>query len=112
MGGRSGVGEFEHLVLLVVLGLGSEAFAPLIAERLERDAGRAVTRGALYSTLNRLESKGMLSWSPEEPGRDRGGHIRRRFSLTEVGLEELRDRRATLETLWSEVGGQLDPEAS
>lgn len=112
MGGRSGVGEFEHLVLLVVVGLGREAFAPLISERLERDAGRSVTRGALYSTLHRLESKGMLSWAPEEPGPDRGGHIRRRFSVTEAGMTELRERRATLRVLWSEIEAHLDGGAS
>ncbi len=108
MGGRGGIGEFEHLVLLVVLGLGDEAFAPTVAERLKRDANRSVTRGALYSTLNRLESKGLLVWTPEEPGEGRGGHIRRRFGVTEAGVDELRERRATLETLWSDVGARLD----
>lgn len=108
MAGRSGIGEFEQLVLLVVLRLGDGAFAPDIAAELERTAGRSVTRGALYSTLNRLEGKGMLAWEPEDPGPGRGGHIRRRFTLTEAGLEELRNRRATLLTLWSGVEGVLD----
>lgn len=108
MAGRSGVGEFEQLVLLVVLRLGDTAFAPEIAAELERAAGRSVTRGALYSTLNRLESKGLLEWEAEEPGQGRGGHIRRRFALTEPGLAELRERRSTLLTLWSGVESVLD----
>jgi len=108
MGGRSGLGEFEHLVLLVVLRLGGQAFAPDIAGDLASSADRAVSRGALYSTLNRLEEKGLLSWAPEEPGADRGGHIRRLFTVTELGLAELRRRKATLQTLWDGVGVHLD----
>lgn len=108
MGGRSGVGEFEQLVLLAVLRLGDGAFAPRVAEELDQAAGRSVTRGALYSTLNRLEEKGLLSWAPEDPDEDRGGHIRRLFALTEDGLAALRERRATLLTLWSGVESVLD----
>jgi PadR family transcriptional regulator PadR len=108
MAGKQGIGEFEQLVLLVVLRLGEGAFAPEIARELDEAADRSVTRGALYSTLNRLESKGLLEWTPEEPGPDRGGHVRRRFTLTDEGLEGLRSRRATLLTLWSGVEAVLD----
>ena len=108
MGGRSGLGEFEQLVLLVVVRLGEEAFAPSIGEALDETVGRGVTRGALYSTLNRLESKGLLEWAPEEPDEDHGGHIRRRFTVTEAGLDALRDRRRTLLTLWDGIEGVLD----
>lgn len=105
---RTGMGEFEQLVLLVVLRLDGSAFAPNIAETLEETVGRGVTRGALYSTLNRLETKGLLAWAPEEPGPDRGGHIRRLFSVTEAGLEALRARRTALLTLWDGLDGILD----
>ncbi|HSR43258.1 MAG TPA: helix-turn-helix transcriptional regulator [Longimicrobiales bacterium] len=110
MGGRSGVGEFEQLVLLVVLRLGDGAFAPEGAAVLEESAGRSVTRGALYSTLNRLDQKGLLTWAPEEPGEDRGGHIRRLFSLTDAGLRTVRERRATMLNLWSGLESVLDGE--
>lgn len=108
MGGRTGLGEFEQLVLLVVLRLGEDAFGPGIGEALDETVGRGVTRGALYSTFNRLEAKGFLEWVPEEPGPGRGGHIRRLFSVTDRGLEALRDRRETLLTLWEGIEGVLD----
>ena len=108
MSGRSGLGEFEQLVLLVVVRLEAEAFGPEIAEELERSVGRAVTRGALYSTLNRLEEKGLLQWAAEDPGEGRGGHIRRLFDVTEAGLDALRERRDTLLTLWDGIERVLE----
>ncbi len=111
MGGRSGLGEFEQLVLLVVIRLDDEAFAPEIADALEREVDRGVTRGALYSTLNRLESKGLLAWDPERPDPERGGHARRRFAVTAEGLAALRDRRSTLLTLWDGIEDVIDGEA-
>lgn len=108
MSDRAGLGEFEQLVLLVVLRLGKGAFAPRIGEVLDETVGRGVTRGALYSTLNRLETKGFLAWVPEEPDAERGGHIRRLFSVTEAGIDVLRGRRETLLTLWDGLEGVLD----
>ena len=49
------LGEFEQLVLLSVLRLGDEAYGVTIARELEEGAGRRVSRGALYTTLDRLE---------------------------------------------------------
>ena len=110
MGGRSGVGEFEQLVLLAVIRLGEEAFGPEIAAELEKTIDRTVTRGALYSTLNRLDEKGLLGWAAEEPGPDRGGHIRRRFTVTEAGLAALRQRRDALLSMWDGIEGVLGGE--
>ncbi|MEQ9401711.1 MAG: PadR family transcriptional regulator [Longimicrobiales bacterium] len=107
MGRKSGLGEFEQLVLLAILRLKEGAFAPEVADELEESVGRSVTRGALYSTLNRMEEKGWVVWETEEPGPGRGGHIRRRFSVTDAGLAELRLSRQTLLTLWDGLEGLL-----
>lgn len=108
MGGREGLGEFEQLVLLVVIRLGEGAFAPAIARELEDSADRGVTRGALYSTLNRLEAKGLVSWMAEEPQAHRGGHIRRLFTVTPEGLRSVRERRDTLLTLWDGIESVIE----
>ena len=108
MGSRSGLGELEQLILLSVLRLEDSAFGPDIARDLEDSVGRRVTRGALYSTLNRLEKKGLVEWSPEEPGEDHRAHIRRLFAVTDVGLSAVRAQRETLLTLWSGVERVLD----
>jgi len=87
---RDTLGEFEQLVLLAVLGLDRDAVAARIRERIEAAAGRPVSRGALYATLDRLEVKGYLRW---EPG------ARRRFVATEEGIEAVERALATVKRL-------------
>lgn len=102
------LGEFEQIVLLSVLQLGVDSYGPEIARYLEQEAGRRVSRGALYSTLGRLEEKGLLRWTLEAPGPDRGGHSRRRFEATERAVGALRSQRAVLQRLWTGLDGVLE----
>ena len=94
------LGEFEQLVLLATLQLEEEAHAPAIGRELQESAGRRVSRGALYATLDRLENKGFLRWEIGPASSERGGHRKRRFSVTANGVEALRASRTTLENLW------------
>lgn len=88
--GRSHLGEFEQMVLLAVLQLETAAYGPSIAEVLEQRAGREVSRGALYSSLDRLEQKGFLRWEIEAATSERGGQPKRRFSVTPAGVAAVR----------------------
>ncbi len=97
------LGEFEQLVLLTLLQLGDEGYALPLRRELSRVAGRGVSRGALYRTLERLEQKKYLAWETEEDVPKRGGHPRRRFSVTPEGVSALRASRAALMELWSGV---------
>jgi DNA-binding PadR family transcriptional regulator len=95
------LGEFEQIVLLAVLRIGDEAYAiPVRAEIRER-ARRQVARGALYTALDRLEGKGLLSSRMSEPRPERGGRSRRMYSVTPRGLAALRAARDTMQSLWS-----------
>jgi DNA-binding PadR family transcriptional regulator len=100
--GRESVGELEHLILLAIAALGREAGALEVRRRLEAE-GRALTRGALYRSLDRLGEKALIEWDVEEPGSARGGHARRVYRLSPEGREAVRERRATLESLWSDA---------
>ncbi|NKB87269.1 MAG: PadR family transcriptional regulator [Acidobacteria bacterium] len=93
------LGEFEHLVLLAVIRLDSEAYgAPirrLIAERAERD----VSFGAVYSTLRRLEAKGYIGFTVEPSTSPEGGRPRRIAHLTESGQQAVDAARRRLERM-------------
>lgn len=95
------IGEFEQLVLLSILQLEAEASALAIRRELARQAGRKCARGALYRTLDRLESKGFVEWQLEEGTPKRGGHPCRKFAVTEQGIAALKASRQTLLRLWS-----------
>ncbi len=97
------LGEFEQLVLLTLLRLGDEAYALPALKKLSRIAGRPVSRGALYRTLDRLSDKDYVSWVVEEKVAGRGGHPRRRFTVTPTGVAALRASRDALLDLWAGV---------
>lgn len=107
MAPRSSLGEFEQLVLLAILAQGNACSAISIAAELEERAGRTVSRGALYGTVERLEKKGLLEWSIAEGDIARSGHPRRHFSLTEPGLTALRESRDTLASFWKAADAWL-----
>jgi DNA-binding PadR family transcriptional regulator len=96
---QASLGEFEQLVLLAVLRLADAAYATRVSAELEGKAGRRLSRGALYSSLDRLEAKGFLSWSLEAPTAERNGHPARRFEVTERGLAALREQHAAMKRL-------------
>ena len=105
--GRESIGELEHLILLAILALGPQASALRIRERLN-DEGRSVTRGALYRSLDRLGDKELIGWELLDPTEARGGHAKRIYTVSEPGMEILRERRATLERLWASAAGALN----
>jgi PadR family transcriptional regulator len=94
--------------LLAILRLGEDAYAIPIREEIETRTGRAVARGALYTALERLETKRYLRSRMSEPLPERGGRSRRYFTVTAVGLSALRASRRSLLALWSGVEGLLE----
>ena len=101
------LGEFEQLVLLAVLQLGETADAASLRRRIEADAHRRVSRGALYATLDRLTAKGHLDWTIEPTTPERGGIPRRRFRVTDPGMEAVRRSYGAVQTLARGLEGVL-----
>lgn len=104
---RAALGEFEHVVLLAILRLEGDAYAPAILDEIEARTGRVPSRGSIYITLDRLEEKGLLSSSLAAGPRERGGRPRRYLELTPSGLVALRESREALLSLWSGLEQRL-----
>ncbi len=79
------LGEFEELVLLAVLVLGDNAYGVSIRDLIEQETGRNVSFGAIYTTLERLKTKGYISSRQGEPTQERGGRAKRYFRIEGVG---------------------------
>ena len=80
------LGDFEQIVILSILRLGDDAYGVTILREISECAGRNVAPGALYTTLDRLEDKGLLSSRFGDPTPQRGGRAKRYFQVTEQGL--------------------------
>lgn len=90
------LGEFEHLVLLAIVRLGADANGAAIRETLKERAGRDVSFGAIYSTIRRLEEKGLVSSVLGDPTPTRGGRAKKELALTASGRTALRDTQRAI----------------
>ena len=99
MSGAPYLGELEQLVLLAILQYGEDAYTIPIRDVLAHRSGRRISRGALYTSLDRLEGKGLVSSRLGEPLAVRGGRARRYFKVTASGLAGLRAARAAVREL-------------
>ena len=91
-----GLGEFEQLVLLALVRLGTEAYGVSIRDEIEQRARRDVALGAVYTTLLRLEDKGFAASRLGESTPERGGRRKKFYRPTAAGQRAL---RASLDAL-------------
>ena len=95
------LGTFEQVVLLAVLALNENAYGRSVLREVQSALNRRpVSAGAVYATLDRLETKGLLSSHLAEGGPTRGGRARRYYRLTSSGASSLTEARTTLESMW------------
>lgn len=90
------LGEFEQIILLALMRLGPEAYGMTVRREIEERTGRQVSIGAVYATLERLESKGYVSSYAGEPTAERGGRAKRFFHLESNGEHALRESQEAI----------------
>jgi DNA-binding PadR family transcriptional regulator len=96
------LGEFEQIVLLAVLHLGEGAYGTTVRREIETRTARPVSIGAAYATLDRLVEKGYLR-AREEGDTERGGRVRRFFTVTPSGIGALQDARDLQTRMWAGI---------
>jgi PadR family transcriptional regulator, regulatory protein PadR len=84
------LGDFEQLILLAVMRLEDDAYGAAIRQEIHTRSGRDVSINAVYTTLDRLESKGFLRSWVGEPTPQRGGRRRKFYALRPSGVAALR----------------------
>jgi PadR family transcriptional regulator, regulatory protein PadR len=84
------LGEFEQLVLFALVHLGPDAYGATVRREIEARTGREVAISAVYTTLERLEGKGLVRSRVGEPTAERGGRRRRHFELLPEGSRALK----------------------
>lgn len=96
------LGTFEQIVLLAVMAAGEQAYGRAVLRTVQENLGedRAVSAGAVYATLDRLETEGLIRSRLEQGTPARGGRARRFYRLTAQGKSALTEARAVLERMW------------
>ena len=95
----SSLGEFEQIVLLAVLRLGDNAYGVSILNEIAARTSRNPSPGALYTTLHRMEDKGLVSFHDGSPTPERGGRAKRFVTVTHQGRSALANAQAAYRSL-------------
>src|SRR3984957_13363215 len=85
------LGEFEYLLITAAARLGDDAYGASIREEIEATTGRKCSIGALYTTVDRLETKGLLRTWMGDATPQRGGRAKRMVQVTAAGAEAAKD---------------------
>ncbi len=93
---RRHLGEFEHLLLLALARLGDEATGTTVRRVIAERTGRTLSPGAIYTGLDRLEQRGLVSSELGDPTPQRGGKRQRRYRLRPAGTAALADAQSGL----------------
>ena len=100
---RNFVGEFEEIVLLTVMKMGEEAYGVAIKKEIEEYLDRAVSIGALHTSLRRMTDKGFVTSRLGEATAERGGKRKRFFTVSETGVELLERAKVDRMKLWQSI---------
>lgn len=100
-------GELEQLVLFAVLRFDAGAYGVSIREQIEERTGRPVSTGGIYTILQRLEERGLVTSEVGEGSPERGGRPRKRYALTPEGARSLETAYAALSSMAEGLLGRL-----
>ena len=104
MSGRDFLGEFEHIIVLAILRLEDRAYGVTVRQEIEFRTKREVSIGAVYATLDRLESKGYVKSHRGDPTPERGGRSKRFFRVTAKGVTAVNRTHQALQSMTEGLG--------
>jgi PadR family transcriptional regulator PadR len=93
------LGEFEQLVLLALMHLGDDAYGITVQLEIQRRTGRDPSFASVYTTLARLESKGLVTTRLGEPTPERGGRRKKHYALLPAGQRAIQASMRALQVM-------------
>lgn len=97
------LGEFEQIVLLSILRLGDAAYGVSVRSEIAEHTGRNVAPGAMYTTLDRLEDKGLVASRVGDPTPERGGRAKRYYKVSASGLKAVKRAQTAYQNLLKDL---------
>lgn len=93
------LGELEQLVLLALIRLGDDAYGVTVHQEIQHRTGRDMSFATIYTTLGRLETKGLADSFVGDPTPERGGRAKKHFTVTPAGKQALQQSLRALRTM-------------
>ena len=106
---RTYLGEFEQVLLFALIELDDDAYGGRIRALIEQRTGRSLSPGAVYTALDRLESRGLVSSTLGDPTPQRGGKRKRFYRIEPDGRELLRRSHDVLMRMAKGLSPKLKP---
>jgi PadR family transcriptional regulator, regulatory protein PadR len=104
------LGEFEYALITATVRLGDEAYGASIRSEIEHFMNRTCSIGALYTTLDRLEAKGLVQTWMGEATAERGGRSKRMVRVTSKGIKAATEFYRAVMNISSGIPWQQKPE--
>ena len=106
------VAGLELSVLLAVARLGDEAYGLAVRRDVSERMGHDYSVGAIYTTLERLAEKKLITAKMAPPTPTRGGRARRQFRVTAAGARAMEEARRRASMQWTGVFSPTTPEVT
>lgn len=83
------MGDLERFILLAIINNYNNSYGVEIRREIKEKIGKDVSVGALYTTLDRLETKSLIKSKEGEATEERGGRAKKYFQVTALGQNAL-----------------------
>jgi PadR family transcriptional regulator PadR len=93
------LGELEQLVLLAIARLGDDAYGVTVRREIATRTRRDLSFGSVYTTLTRLEDKGLVASHVGEPTPERGGRRKKHYAISAAGRRALQRSMTAIRTM-------------
>ncbi len=95
--------DLELMLMLAVMRLGEDAYGVPVARDIKDTTGRDIAIAVVYSTLDRLETRSLVSSTLGDPTSERGGRAKRFFRVTTKGVRQVRETRRAFHAMWRDL---------
>jgi PadR family transcriptional regulator len=92
--------EVDQLVLLSIARLGDNAYGVHIRRLISNHGGRQVSMAAVYASLERLETRGMVEGHLSDPSPRRGGRAKKILRISRAGAAAVLEARQVMNRMW------------
>jgi PadR family transcriptional regulator PadR len=89
----------DQHVMYALIRLHPNAYGVNVRDEIEKHAGKVLSIGSVYATLDRLEARGFAATRTGEATAERGGRRKTYYSLTGLGQRALRGAEMSLDAM-------------